>query len=80
MAGRFVGDERFPFLCSGESLLPPLLASLSLIDYGVLALYLALMLMSLLATLMPALVGLGRKNLSFVTATDKPVRNSCAHH
>ena len=44
------------------------------------ALYLALMLMSLLATLMPALVGLGRKNLSFDTATDKPVRNSCANH
>ncbi|GAB7530854.1 membrane protein [Pseudomonas sp. 3A(2025)] len=44
------------------------------------ALYLALMLMSLLATLMPALVGLGRKNLSFATATDKPVRNSCANH
>ena len=44
------------------------------------ALYLALMLMSLLATLMPALVGLGRKPLSFVTATEQPVRNSCAHH
>ncbi|BAP42954.1 membrane protein [Pseudomonas sp. StFLB209] len=44
------------------------------------ALYLALMLMSLLATLMPALAGLGRKNLSFATATDKPVRNRCANH
>ncbi|WP_372439147.1 hypothetical protein, partial [Pandoraea sputorum] len=44
------------------------------------ALYLALMLMGLLAPLMPALAGLGRKNLSFATATDKPVRNRCANH
>lgn len=44
------------------------------------ALYFALMLMSLLATLMPALLGLGRKPKLSTLVTEKPVRNSCAHH
>jgi hypothetical protein len=44
------------------------------------ALYFALMLMSLLATLMPALLGMGRKPQSSTPVAEKPVRNSCAHH
>jgi hypothetical protein len=44
------------------------------------ALYFALMLMSLLATLMPALLGMGRKPQLSNFVKEKPVRNSCAHH
>ncbi|MBX8475034.1 sodium:proton antiporter [Pseudomonas cichorii] len=44
------------------------------------ALYFALMLMSLLATLMPALTGMGRKPLPSSLNIDQPIRNSCAPH
>ncbi|MCD5995082.1 sodium:proton antiporter [Pseudomonas sp. CDFA 602] len=44
------------------------------------ALYFALMLMGLLATLMPALTGMGRVPLLPSPALDKPKRNTCAHH
>lgn len=44
------------------------------------ALYFALMLMSLLATLMPALLGMGHKPQTSNFVKEKPVRNSCAHH
>ncbi|RRV09389.1 sodium:proton antiporter [Pseudomonas sp. v388] len=44
------------------------------------ALYFALMLMSLLATLMPALLGMGRQPKPSPLVEAKPVRNSCAHH
>lgn len=44
------------------------------------ALYFALMLMSLLATLMPALTGMGRTPLPSPINTDQSIRNSCAPH
>lgn len=44
------------------------------------ALYFALMLMGLLATLLPALTGMGRVTVQPSLATAKPERNTCAHH
>ncbi|CAM3276251.1 sodium:proton antiporter [Pseudomonas floridensis] len=44
------------------------------------ALYFALMLMGLIATLMPALTRMGRLPLREAPSIDKPKRNTCAHH
>ncbi|MBC3957250.1 cation:proton antiporter [Pseudomonas triticifolii] len=44
------------------------------------ALYFALMLMGLIATLMPALTGMGRAPSHAPLSIDPPKRNTCAHH